>query len=82
MLDGTVDEAGAIALAQKYSLVSADRAKKSLEFDRHYRSYVINYGLGQDMVRDAIEAGGADAATRWSRMRTLLSEPTVPADLK
>jgi hypothetical protein len=81
-LDGAVDEAEALRLTQKYALVSADRAAKALAFDRHYRSYVINYGLGQDMVRDAIEAGGADATARWARMERLLSEPTVPADLK
>lgn len=81
-LDGTIDEAEALRLSQKYSLISLERAKKSLEFDRHYRSYVINYGLGQDMVRHAVEAAGPDAKARWARMKRLLSEPTQPADLK
>jgi hypothetical protein len=81
-LDGSIDEAEALRLLQKYQLISPERAAKGLEFDKHYRSYVINYGLGQDMVREAVERGGADEATRWQRMATILSEPTVPADLQ
>lgn len=80
-LDGTIGEAEALRLSQKYSLISLERAKKSLEFDRAYRSYVINYGLGQDMVRHAVEAAGPSAEARWERMRRLLSEPTQPSDL-
>ena len=41
----------------------------------------MNYGLGRDMVGEAIERGGADEATRWARMKTILSEPTLPDDL-
>ena len=80
-LDGEIDAAEAVRLTQRYSLVSVERARKSLDFDRAYRSYVINYGLGQDMVRRAVEAVGPDPAVRWARMRRLLSEPTQPADL-
>ena len=80
-LDHAIDDAEAVRLSQKYQLLSAERARKGLEFDRHYRSYVINYGLGQDMVRMHVEAAG-DAAARWRRMEQILSEPTLPADLK
>jgi hypothetical protein len=43
---------------------------------------VINYGLGLDMVRADIEAAGPTPAARWKRMGQLLSEPTLPSDLK
>lgn len=69
------------SLLQRYQLLSPERAAQSLRFTDTYRSYVINYGLGRDMVRAAIEAGGADSATRWQRMERLLAEPTLPADL-
>jgi hypothetical protein len=42
---------------------------------------VINYGLGQDMVRAHIEAAGEDPEARWARMARILSEPTLPSDL-
>ena len=43
-----------------------------------YRSYVINYGYGQHMVRDLIEAAtGRDAvpAAEWQAVEALLSTP-------
>jgi hypothetical protein len=81
LLEGRIDEAQAVRLAQRYQLVSEDRAKQSIAFTRQYRSYVINYGLGQDMVRADVEAAGATPAARWKRMEQLLSEPTLPSDL-
>ncbi|PZU18373.1 MAG: hypothetical protein DI591_00470 [Citromicrobium sp.] len=80
-LAGEISADEAKALLQRYQLLSPERAAQSLRFTDTYRSYVINYGLGRDMVRAAIEAGGADSATRWQRMERLLAEPTLPADL-
>ena len=80
-LDGRINRDAAVALTQKYSLTSKARALKSLDFDDHYRSYVINYGLGRDMVAEHVEAAGAGQPARWKAMQTLLSEPTVPGAL-
>ncbi|MFL6733729.1 MAG: hypothetical protein ACJ8EY_03430 [Sphingomicrobium sp.] len=81
-LEGRINDAQAIQLLQKYLILTPERAKKSLDFTKQYRSYIINYGLGQDMVRADVEAAGADPKARWARMETLLSEPTLPSDLK
>lgn len=80
-LDGRITRDEAIALSQTYGLVNRQRAAKSIEFADHYRSYVINYGLGRDMVAATVEAAGSAPAARWAVMQTLLSEPTTPADL-
>ena len=80
-LEGRIDRAQAVELARKYQLVSKARAEQSVSFTDQYRSYVINYGLGQDMVRAAVERAGPAAAARWAAMRKLLSEPTLPSDL-
>jgi hypothetical protein len=82
LLEGRIDEAEAVRLIQRYQLVSEERARQSVEFTKQYRSYVINYGLGLDMVRADVEAAGATPAARWKRMQQLLSEPTLPSDLK
>ncbi|HEX8571819.1 MAG TPA: hypothetical protein VF759_03610 [Allosphingosinicella sp.] len=81
-LEGRIDRARAVELARKYQLVSKARAEQSVSFTHQYRSYVINYGLGQDMVRSAVERAGTDPAARWAAMKKLLSEPTLPRDLK
>ena len=80
-LDGQIDEAEAVRLTQKYSLVGEARAKQSVSFTKQYRSYVINYNIGRDMVARDIERLPEPAA-RWKRMEQLLSEPTLPSDLR
>jgi len=80
-LEGRISRAEAVRLTQRYQLVSAQRAEQLLAFTEQYRSYVINYGLGREMVAAYIEAQGPDQATRWRAMQRILSEPTLPADL-
>lgn len=80
-LDGEIDREQAIALTQKYQLASPERARQSIDFTDTYRSYVINYGLGRDMVRDYVESHGQDPLYRWAAMERVISEPTLPVDL-
>lgn len=80
-LDGQIDRPTALALTQKYLLVSPARAEQMTAFTDTYRSYVINYGLGEDIVRRFIERGEPDRDEIWRRMALILGEPTLPADL-
>lgn len=80
-LAGEIDAEKAKALLQQYQLVSPERAAQSLRFTDTYRSYIINYGLGRDMVQASVERAGPGQAERWTRMIRLLSEPTLPGDL-
>ena len=76
-----IDRATAIAQMQKYGVSSLKAATQRVSFIDTYRSYIINYGIGKDMVRAHIEKAG-DPAAKWKAMEELLSEPSVPADLK
>ena len=52
---------------------------------RPYRSYVINYNLGQDLVRAYVEARGGTAdqpERRWQEFKELLSSPRLPSALE
>jgi hypothetical protein len=80
-LDGEIDRETAIGLAQKYQLISRPRAEQSIRFTETYRSYVINYGLGEATAKAHVEAAAPDTAGRWKAFEALISEPTVPADL-
>ncbi|WP_447757140.1 hypothetical protein [Sphingopyxis fribergensis] len=80
-LDGQIDRPTALALTQKYLLVSPARAEQMTVFTDKYRSYVINYGLGEEIVRGFIERGNPDRDEIWRRMALILGEPTLPADL-
>jgi len=81
-LDGRITRAQALALTQRYQLVSRERAEQLLRFNDEYRAYVINYGLGEERARAHVEAAGATPAARWDALERVLSEPTLPSDLR
>jgi len=79
-LAGRISREQAVDLTQRYQLMTRGLAERAVKFIDAYRSYVINYGLGKQMV-EAYVNQAADPAERWSRMEQVLSEPTLPADL-
>lgn len=81
-LDGEIDRARAVALLQHYTLRSPARAEQQVRFMDAYRSYVINYVIGEEMVRAHVEAAGADPEARWAAFARVISEPTLPRDLQ
>ena len=80
-LDGRIDRPAAIAALQRYQLLSRARAEQSVAFIDQYRSYVINYGIGLDMVRNHVEASGRRQEEKWAAMARILSRPTHPGQL-
>ncbi len=80
-LDGRIGRDAALQALEIYQLYSRAQAERSLRFVEKYRSYVINYGLGRDVVRAYIEREGGDAVARWNRLEQLLTAPILPSDL-
>ena len=81
-IDGQIDAAAATAWLERYGLYAPARAQQRVRFVDQYRSYVINYNLGKDMVARYIEArSGADPAKRWAVFTELLSSPRLPSGL-
>ena len=84
-IDGTIDRAGAAAWLEKYALYTAPRAEQRVKFIDQYRSYVINYNLGKDLIRAYLtrQAGrGASLPKQWAEFAALLSSPRLPSGLK
>jgi hypothetical protein len=84
-LNGQIDRAAAAAWLTKYQLMAPERAQQRTRFIDEYRSYVINYNLGKDLVRQYVEAHGgtADAPDkRWDVFTALLQSPRLPSGLK
>jgi hypothetical protein len=82
-LDGEIDRAKAVELIQKYQLTSKERAEQSLGFTTEYRSYVINYGLGEALISAWVDrVAGSDQTKRWAAYVKTISEPTLPSDLQ
>ena len=80
-LEGRLDAAGAAAFLETYGLMAADRARQRVKFIDQYRSYVINYNLGNDLVRAYVERQSA-SSNHWPSFEKLLASPRLPGDLQ
>lgn len=84
-LNGEIDAAAAADWLVRYGLTSPARARQRVAFFDTYRSYVINYNLGQDLVRAHVEANGGTADRpdeRWRVFEELLASPRLPSALE
>ncbi len=73
-----------VAWLQKYALRTKESADKFVSFIEKYRSYVINYNLGMDIVKDYIERNGGtenNLPKRWELFEHLLSTPQTSSGL-
>jgi len=83
-LDGTIDRAAATTYLMRWGMYPRDRAEQRTRFVDQYRSYVINYNLGRDLVRAFIERRGGTIDhpdVRWREFGALLSSPRLPGTL-
>jgi hypothetical protein len=83
-IDGALSRAEAEALLVNYSLRTEAQAAQRMRFVDAYRSYVINYNLGEQLVRDwVVRQGGveSDPAKRWAVFVGLISSPRLPKAL-
>jgi hypothetical protein len=83
-LNGEIDRAAAAAWITRFALMSPPRAEQRTRFMDDYRSYVINYNLGKDLVRQFVESRGGVASApdrRWQLFAGLLETPRLPSGL-
>src|SRR6266545_7087746 len=84
-LDGQIDREAATAWLERYALMPHERAAQRVRFFDQYRSYVINYNYGKDLVRKFIESRGGTPDhpdRRWQEFEKLLSSPRLPSGLR
>lgn len=65
-----------------YALDTPEKAEKRISFFDTYRSYVINYNYGKDLVAAWVEKHAATSNARWEQFTRLLSSPLSPSDLR
>ncbi len=84
-LNGGSDRKRATAWLSQYAMMAPVRAEQRTRFFDTYRSYVINYNLGKDLVKHYVESragAGAPAAKRWDEFVRLLASPRLPSGLR
>ena len=83
-LEGRIDAKKAAAWLERHALMSPEQAAQRVRFMDRYRSYVINYNFGRDLVGGYIDretGAGASPEARWKMFSSLLASPRLPQDL-
>ncbi len=85
-LNGQCDaDADASTWLPRYAMMPAASAEQRTRFFDTYRSYVINYNLGKDLVKQYVESRGGVASQpekRWQEFVRLLASPRLPSALR
>lgn len=84
-LDGEFTDEEATNYLIKYNLMTRSRAEQRLKFIEKYRSYVINYNVGQDLIEEFINSQGGtedNPGRRWILFRDLLRHPYLADQLQ
>jgi hypothetical protein len=63
-----------ITYLQKYALMSRERARKAIQFDREWGAYSFNYTVGREILRRYLSTGNARA-----KFVELLTTPVYPS---
>ncbi len=83
-LDGKKSKEATIAWRMYFNLQTRKEAEDGIDFYDNYRSYVITYSVGGDLIRNYIEANGGtedNPGRRWELFISILTHPTTPEDL-
>jgi hypothetical protein len=83
-LNGELSAAELDAWNMKYSFRDATEVARSRRFADTYRSYVINYTYGEELVGAYFDRQGAsaDEESRWRAFGDLISSPRLPSALQ
>ncbi len=84
-LDGSMTRDQAASWLIEYALMSPERAMQRTHFFDDYRSYVINYNLGQDLIQQYVEGKGGTPdhpGKRWEIFKDILTKPWTPSGLR
>lgn len=84
-LNGKINREEAALWLEKYLLYEPERALQRTRFFDQYRSYVINYNMGRDLVASYVAKQGGTADNpdkRWEVFKVLLSSPNTAGSLQ
>jgi hypothetical protein len=84
-LNGEMTRTQTVEWLTQYGMMPAALAEQRTKFVDTYRSYVINYSVGKDLVKQYVESRSSatsDPARRWQEFVRLLASPRLPSALR
>ncbi len=79
--DGSRTEAKTIDWLKKYNLRTEESAKKLIEFIKRYRTYIVNYSAGYDLIKFLIESKNSETE-KWKLFNEIISTPVIPSNIE
>lgn len=77
-LDGQIGQEEAAEWLVNYTLRTRDEAMQRLEYYEKYRSYVINFNFGYDLIKQYVyREAGDDIEGQWSAFERILTTPVT-----
>lgn len=77
-LDGDIGREEAIDMLSKYGLQPREQMAGMFGFVDAFRTYVVTYSLGHDLVRDRVNSAGEHPTVRWAAFRDLATALVTP----
>lgn len=77
-LDGEIGRDEAVDLVSRYSLRPREEMSGMFGFVDSFRTFVVTYVLGEDLVRRRIGRAGEDPSSRWGAFQELSTELITP----
>ena len=84
-IDGRKSRDAVISWNMHFGVRTRRQAEDEVSFYDKYRSYIITYSVGEDLIRNFILAGGgteSNPAKRWELFKALLTSPLSASDLE
>lgn len=83
-LSGEIDSTEAKHMLMRYAIYGEDEVDDRIGAYDNWRSYVVTYYVGKDLIHDHIEAvtkGTDDTESKWAAFAELLKTPLTPGNL-
>ena len=83
-LDGRIDRKGAMRQLVNVCLSRESAANRTIQFWERYRTYVVTYVIGEELVRDYVERHGGEGNSnrKWELFYRLLATPRTASLLR
>lgn len=80
-LSNQLSKANALIMMRHYFQFSPGRALQRLNFYLTYRSYIINYSVGEKLIKTHVEEQSRNKQERWHSFMEILSTPRTASTL-
>jgi hypothetical protein len=80
-IDGKWNEEKTIDWLKKYNLRTDESARKFLSFIKRYRTYIVNYSAGYDLIKFYIDTKDSQSG-KWKTFLEIITTPVISSNIE